>query len=293
MEHIETKNFEGSVQFDLINEGQGIKRRVAYLRFDDIFTLPSHTCTVVKIIDNNYKLDRNNNNCMEIYDNVNQCEAYYVAKTLIDEDYFDYTFVTVFNPHNADVCVNMIKFKISSYYYQPEEVNIHTFPLFYIDEEDLDSDIPSICGFAHQTNGANGLDVICNRKYIINPLEILDVPCKFYFYTSTLDFQDLFIMRSRFARMGITCHYDAVLRKLRIINHNNRLVDLGNRFFQIVLPTPICFRVREFLQKEGHPIFNTQFDMVTSANPLIVEHCAPEKGTIKFKDADRKAKFSS
>ena len=276
MQHTEIENFEGQVEFEEICNGQGIRRRKAIIRFENLITLKSNSCTVVKLIDNIYREERNKNNCMEIYENIFYSGAYYVAKTLIDEDYFDYTFVTVFNPNNVDVKVNMIMFKVSSYYYQPWETNIHTFPLFYIDEEDLDSDIPSICGFAHQTNGANGIDVIMNNSYIIQPLEILDVPCKMYFYTSTLDFQDLFIMRSRFARVGITIHYDATQRILRVINNNNTPVDLGNRFFQLILPSPICFKVRDYLQQTGHPI--------------VVQHCAPSTDIIRFKTSERKSK---
>ena len=169
------------------------------------------------------------------------CNELCIPKTLIDEDYMGFPVVYVLNNRDFDMSCSEFDFKVNQFFYDPSETNIHTFPLFYIDEEDMDDHIPMICGFRKSTTGANALDIIMNKEYSINSLEILDIPCKFYFNTSTLDYQNLFLMRSRFSKNGIFCELDQQMKILRVINQSNKTIYLGNTFLQLLLPTPLCF----------------------------------------------------
>ena len=199
-----------------------------------------------------------------------------IPKTLIDEDYIGVPVVYVLNNRNYTLTCSEIEFKVNQYWFDSSETNIHTFPLFYIDEEDIVAELPLISGFRKSTTGANGLDVVMNNEYSINPLEIIDIPCKFYFNTSTLDYQNLFIMRSRFAKMGVFCNMDHECKILRVINQSNETINLGNIFLQLLLPTPLCFLLDE---------------MVISRPLLMVRHSLPAFFKIHSYAKDRKNKF--
>jgi len=245
---------------------------------DEGFWLQSNSCYVFKLNHEHYMTSRNDNTCMEIFMKIpNNYTAYIVQKTLIDMDYNDIPGVTVVNTLWKDVIVLNIVFKIRRWINDCTEHNIHTYPLFYIDEEDIESNHkPYIIGFSASSKGANGLDVCMSIPYVMRPLEILDIPCKFFFYTSTLDYQNLFLMRSKFARLGIFCYFDMEIKVLRIINPTENVVDLGNKFFQLVLPSPLCFRLK---------------DLLVDNSILFVRHCAPENFALHFSNKDRKSKF--
>ena len=199
-----------------------------------------------------------------------------IPKTLIDEDYMGVPVVYVLNNRNYTISRSEIEFKVNQYWFDSSETNIHTFPLFYIDEEDAAAQVPMISGFRKSTTRANGLDIIMNNNYSINPLEIIDIPCKFYFNTSTLDFQNLFLMRSRFSKLGVFCSFDQQLKLLRVINQSNETVNLGMSFLQLLLPTPLCFRLDE---------------MVINVPLLFVKHSIDSNCTVHSCVVDRKNKY--
>jgi hypothetical protein len=200
-----------------------------------------------------------------------------VPKTLIDEDYLGTPVVYILNNRDFDISCSEIDFKVNQFWFDISETNIHTFPLFYVDEEDIRAEIPMISGFRKSTSGANALDVIMNNEYSINPLQILDIPCKFYFNTSTLDYQNLFLMRSRFSKLGIFCQLDQQLKLLRVINQSNQTVALGNIFLQLLLPTPLCF------------LLDT---LVVSRPLLLVQHSVPAEAKLFHSySKDRKNKY--
>ena len=199
-----------------------------------------------------------------------------IPKTLIDEDYMGLPVVHVLNNRDYTISRSEIEFKVNQYWFDNSETNIHTFPLFYIDEEDAAAQVPMISGFRKSTTRANGLDIIMNNNYSINPLEIIDIPCKFYFNTSTLDFQNLFLMRSRFSKLGVFCSFDQQLKLLRVINQSNETVNLGMSFLQLLLPTPLCFRLDE---------------MVINVPLLFVKHSIDSNCTVHSCVVDRKNKY--
>jgi len=250
---------------------------VVLTNYDRGFEIESNSCYLFRLNSARYIEDRHDSTCMEIFmGKPSNMNAYTVQKTLIDMDYEGVPCVTICNTNTFNIKVLNLNFLIRRFIKSENEQNIHTYPLFYIDEEDAESGIPYIIGFSASTKGANGLDVCMSKSYILMPLEILDVPCKFFFYNSTLDYQNLFLMRSKFARKGLFCSFDTELKILRIVNPTENIVDVGNKFFQMVLPSPLCFELR---------------DCLIDSSILFVKHCAPKDFSITFSDKDRKPKF--
>jgi hypothetical protein len=221
----------------------------------------SNTNMMIKLDGIKIEGDGRDNDACAIVQNGNNPTGIHVARCLVDSDYKDDMYINVQNVSAVDVFTTSISFKITTFFDNPREFNIHTFPLFYVDEEDLENDVPTINGFKKSTAKANGLDVIMSRNYKLQPLEELQIPCKFFTYTSTLDYQNLFMMRSRFAREGVSLNFDTRSKILYCINHSYNEVYLGNCFFQLFLPTPLCFRIDQIMN-ELKPI-------------IVVKHCLP------------------
>ena len=230
-------------------EQESTREETCTIYFKEWLWVGPNTCTTINL--DTYKLENAETDCCRVITNQWNKPGLHVAKILIDSDLFDQygkkqPYILVLNTTLQEICVKQVAFKITTFWFLSNEPNIHTWPVFYIEEENFEAPRQdALCGFKKGSKMASGLDLIFDfgdKEFSkIYPLQILDLPLKFYFYTSTIDYQHLFIMRSRFARQGIFCHFDTIEKRLSIVNNSHSIVDLTNCkcFYQHQCVTPV------------------------------------------------------
>lgn len=92
--------------------------------------------------------------------------------------------------------------------------------------------------------GDNGIDVQLAKDYVINGKGYLNLFLPTHMSRDNKDRPHTFVMRSRFAKLGISIHEkpsaDHVL-ELELFNNNMNTIVLGNRFFSVFLKPPFNF----------------------------------------------------
>ena len=163
----------------------------------------------------------------------------FIPKTLIDIDYNfpPQIYLLNFNDYSVDVDSCLIQMN----YMYIDDSQIHTFPLFNQTEED-NLNFDTIKKFKRSTANANGLDIIFNKCYEIHPKGTLELKLPFHFYSSTIYFNNLILLRSSFAMKGLCVVMDYSNLNIVVINYSNHYRFLGERFLQLVLPAPLCFK---------------------------------------------------
>lgn len=142
--------------------------------------------------------------------------------------------------------------------------------LFDHDKENLLID--KIEAFKKGTSGANGCDIIFERDYVIRSQGILTLSLP---WSKNLDFKDkshMFLLRSKFASMGIELHIHNPNRLIILINNNPFSIDLGNRFIQIVPPQ--MFQFDRFNNWASHLFTNQKVSIFANTAP---RQCKTEK----------------
>ena len=92
----------------------------------------------------------------------------------------------------------------------------------------------TIVQYSISNKGDNGIDISFRDDYTIQPMGTLEIklPC----YPAAFDHSDmpsLFVLRSRFAKY---CKCFVSIPFLYIVNNSPNVIELGNRFVQMVLP---------------------------------------------------------
>jgi len=209
------------------------------------------------------------------------------AKCLIDCDYAsDELYFFIVNLNNRQVKEDTISFSFMSFENFIEMVPCnYRFPLLFHNpnEDKMDRILELKCS----SSNANGIDVIFKDDYIIYPKGTLQINIVPYFF-DMINYPDLFIMRSRFAKLGCIIHHSK--SKILIKNLGYEKIDLGNCFLQICLPVPFSFNItnenfkflsNNFLKYEGNKPFIFYIILNTFYNFL----------DITLKNNKRKCKF--
>jgi hypothetical protein len=175
------------------------------------------------------------------------CEAtrahLYVPTTLIDADYpKTEIFAYLCNYCGVDMTIcEFDKFRITY------ELGFNIPNNFYPMQLRLFMDylgLPAYCArviLLHKASAlANGIDVTFEKDYTIQGKGSLLLRIMWHQNLQLDKYPCLFVMRSRFAKLGI-CVYSVTQEGILLTNLSNDLVYLGQRFVQICLPIPYIF----------------------------------------------------
>lgn len=169
----------------------------------------------------------------------------YVPTVLIDFDYPNKPYFTIFNPTDKEVKLERIKFFID-FVFKTNNIDYGE-TLFFQTENS--GPIDGISSLKIQSKEANGIDVEFEKCYSIKPKSNLIINLPFEPSQLLAECKHLFVPRSRFARIGLQV-VSFEKNQLVLFNSSSTEIDLGDRFFQIVLPTPLAFCLSEHLLED-------------------------------------------
>jgi hypothetical protein len=180
----------------------------------------------------------------------------YVPTILIDIDYPDKSYYVIFNPLNQDFNVKKIDFLID-FIYKMDFINIINTNKLFIPVT-INATTDKIKSLQISTKHANGIDIIFDKSYKIKPKETIKLNLQFKPNENLANYSKLYVMRSRFSRMGL-CVSLISDNNIFLLNMSNKEILVGNKFIQIVLPNKYAFQLNENTLEEIFGQKNIEF----------------------------------
>ena len=175
----------------------------------------------------------------------------YVPTILIDIDYPDKSYYVIFNPLNQDINLKEIDFLID-FNYKMDYINIINTNKLFIPVT-INATTDKIKSLQISTKHANGIDIIFVKSYKIKPKETIKLNLQFKPDENLANYSKLYLMRSRFSRMGLRVSLISD-NNVFLLNMSNKEISIGNKFIQIILPNKYAFQLNE--NNSVNKIFN-------------------------------------
>ena len=169
----------------------------------------------------------------------------YIPASLVDSDYPKIALITLYNRRSKEVDLNgkTLTFKAHKFFAMGIPASRYPYinPLDTLPNHDYPWKFDKLQAVVRGSLDANGLDLEFNKEYMVLAKGILVLRLEnFLKYRETETTPFMFLLRSRFSRMGLLLHYkpiglnDQFSFEFIIQNTSSRDVFIGDRFMQYI-----------------------------------------------------------